>query len=392
MCEICNFFQKLSNTLSITKLYFSKMDNHSQNFKIKLGLFVAGGLSLFVLAIFIIGKQKNLFNPVFKLTSTFSNVIGLQVVNNIRFSGINIGTVDNIIIVNDTTVRVDLMIKSDVWQFIKSDCKVTLGSDGIIGDKLIIISPGSSDAPLAKEGQRLESIQTIEKSAIMARLDATTANIEDISKQVSDIAGKINSGNGTLNMLIRDSILAGNFNQTIANLNSFSKGLAGSDILMASLKVTASNAEDISHQLALIMNKINKGDGTLGRLIQDSTIAENLNQTIMNFKKSSQGLTGTDSIMAKLNVTAGNTEIVSEQLTKMMYDINNGNGTLGRLIRDSTFAENLNQTMINLRKSSKGLDENMTAVKHNFIFRGYYKKKAKEAAEKKEELIKLKEQ
>jgi len=392
MCEICNFFQKLSNTLSITKLYFSKMDNHSQNFKIKLGLFVAGGLSLFVLAIFIIGKQKNLFNPVFKLTSTFSNVSGLQVGNNIRFSGINIGTVDNIIIVNDTTVRVDLMIKSDVWQFIKSDCKVTLGSDGIIGDKLIIISPGSSDAPLAKEGQRLESIQTIEKSAIMARLDATTANIEDISKQVSDIAGKINSGNGTLNMLIRDSILAGNFNQTIANLNSFSKGLAGSDILMASLKVTASNAEDISHQLALIMNKINKGDGTLGRLIQDSTIAENLNQTIMNFKKSSQGLTGTDSIMAKLNVTAGNTEIVSEQLTKMMYDINNGNGTLGRLIRDSTFAENLNQTMINLRKSSKGLDENMTAVKHNFIFRGYYKKKAKEAAEKKEELIKLKEQ
>jgi phospholipid/cholesterol/gamma-HCH transport system substrate-binding protein len=118
-----------------------------------LGLFVAVGFTLFVLAIFIIGKHKNLFNSVFKLTSTFSNVSGLQVGNNIRFSGINIGTVDNIIIVNDTTVRVDLMIKTDVWQFIKSDCKVTLGSDGIIGDKLIIINPGSSGAPMAKEGQ-----------------------------------------------------------------------------------------------------------------------------------------------------------------------------------------------------------------------------------------------
>ncbi len=368
------------------------MDIHTQKFKIRLGLFITGGLALFILTIFIIGKQKNLFNPVFKLTSNFSNVSGLQVGNNIRFSGINIGSVDNITIVNDTTVRVDLMIKTDVWQFIKSDCKVTLGSDGIIGDKLIIILPGSTDAPKAKEGQRLESIQTIEKSAIMARLDATTANVVDISKQISDIAGNINSGNGAINRLIRDSILAENLSQTIANLNKFSKGLNGSDVLMKSLKVTAANAEDISQQLAIIMNKINKGDGTLGRLIQDSTMAENLNQTIINFKKSSQGLTGTDSIMAKLNATAGNAEIVSAQLTKVMHDINTGNGTLGRLIRDSTFAENLNQTMINLKEGSKGLDENMDAVKHNFLFRGYFRRTAKEAAEKKKELIKQKKQ
>jgi len=366
------------------------MELHSQKYKVRLGLFVAGGLVLFVLAIFFIGKQKNFFNPVFKLTSTFSNVAGLQVGNNIRFSGINVGTVGNIIIINDTTVRVDMMIKTDVWQFIKSDCKVTLGSDGIIGDKLLIILPGSSAAPLAKEGQRLESIQTIEKSAIMARLDATTANVEDISRQISDITGQINTGKGTLNALIRDSILAANFNQTIANLNMFSRGLIGSDVVMASLKVTALNTEDISHQLALVMNRINKGDGTLGQLIQDSTIVDDLKQTLANFKKSSQGLTGTDSIMAKLNVTAGNAEIISQQLTKTMHDINKGNGTLGRLIRDSTFADNLNQTMINLRKSSKGLDENMNAVKHNFLFRGYFKRKAKEAAKKEKELIELK--
>ncbi|NDP22318.1 MAG: MCE family protein [Paludibacter sp.] len=364
------------------------MDTYTKKFKIRLGLFVVGGLALFVLAIFIIGKQKNLFNSVFKLTSTFSNVSGLQVGNNVRFSGINVGSVDNIIMVNDTTVRVDMIIKTDVWQFIKSDCKVTLGSDGIIGDKLIIILPGSTNAPLAKDGQRLESIQTIEKSAIMARLDATTANVEDISKQISDITDHINTGNGTLNMLIQDSILATNLNQTIANLNEFSKGLNGSAVVMTSLKKTAYNAQDISHQLALIMNKINKGEGTLGRLIQDTTLVENLNQTILNFKKSSQGLTGTDSIMAKLNVTVGNAMIISEQLTKTMHDINKGNGTFGRLIRDTTFAENLNQTMINLRTSSKGLDENMTAVKHNFLFRGYFEKQKRKAEQKKQDAIK----
>jgi phospholipid/cholesterol/gamma-HCH transport system substrate-binding protein len=362
------------------------MDSHTQKFKLRLGLFIAGGLTLVVMAIFIIGKQKNLFNPVYKLTTTFSNVSGLQVGNNVRFSGINVGTVDDIVIINDTTVKVDLVIKKDVWQFIKTDCKVTLGSEGIIGDKLIIITQGSSNAPLLKDGQRLTSIEPIETNAIMTRLDVTAKNAENISHQISDITFDINKGHGTLSHLIQDSILAVNFNQTIANLNIFSKGLTGSDIVMVSLKATVRNAEDISHQLAVIMNKINRGNGTLGRLIQDSTIAENLNQTILNLKKSSKGLTGTDTIMARLNVAAGNAAIISKQLTEMMYKINTGNGTLSRLIRDTILAENLNKTLINLRQGSKGLDENMTAVKHNFLFRGYYERKAKDAANKKEAL------
>jgi len=366
------------------------METHTQGFKFRLGLFVAGGLTLFVLAIFIIGKQQNLFNPVFRLTSTFYNVSGLQVGNNVRFSGINVGTVDNIVIINDTTVKVDLLVKKEVWQFIKSDCKVTMGSEGIIGDKLIIISPGSNDAPRAKEGQSLTSIEPIETSTIMARLDVTAANAEDISQQISQITYDINTGNGTLSRLIQDSILAENMHQTIANLNKFSRGLSGTDAVMKSLKVTASNTATISEQLAQIMNKINRGDGTLGRLIMDTTIAENLSQTVLNLKKTSNGLTGTDTIMAKLNVTAGNAQLISKQLTEMMTKINTGNGTLGRLIRDTTFAENLSQTLINLKRSTKGLDENMTAAKHNFLFRGYFEKKAKEAAEKKEELEKIK--
>ncbi len=360
------------------------MDTHTQKFKFRLGLFVAGGLALFVIAIFLIGKQKNLFNPVFKLTATFSNVGGLQVGNNIRFSGINVGTVDNIAIINDTSVRVDMLIRKDVLQFMKTDCKVALGSEGIIGDKLLIITQGGPDAPLLKDGQRLISIEPIETDAIMARLDVTSKNAEVITNQLSEISYDINRGHGTISRLIQDSILAENFNQTILNLNQFSKGLKDSDVVMASLKVTAGNAEYISGQLALIMNKINNGDGTLGRLIQDSTIAENLNQTILNLQKSSNGLTGTDTIMANLNITVSNAAIISQQLTDMMYDINEGNGTLGRLIRDTIIAENLNQTLINLKKGSKGLDENMNAAKENFFFRGYFERKAKEAAAKKE--------
>jgi len=234
------------------------MDTHTQKFKIRLGLFVAGGLALFMLAVFIIGKQKNLFNPVFKLTTTFYNVSGLQVGNNIRFSGINVGIVDNIRIINDSTVKVDMLIKKDVWKFIRSDCQMAIGSEGLIGDKLLVISQGSSDAPLAKEGQNLESTEPVETDAIMK-----------------------------------------------------------------SLRTTGENAEVITKQLAEIMTKINKGDGTLGRLIQDKTLAENLNNTI-----------------------------------------------------------------VNLKQSSKSLDENMTAAKHNFLFKGYFDRKAKAAKDKKDAKVK----
>ena len=96
------------------------MDTHTSKFKFRLGLFITGGLALFIVAIFIIGKQQNLFNPIFKLTTTFYNVSGLQVGSNIRFSGIDVGTVDNIKLINDSTVQVDMLIKKDIQQFIKT--------------------------------------------------------------------------------------------------------------------------------------------------------------------------------------------------------------------------------------------------------------------------------
>ena len=164
------------------------MDTHTQKFKIRLGLFIAGGLALFVFAIFIIGKQKNLFNPVFKLTTTFYNVSGLQVGNNIRFSGITVGTVDRIRIINDSTVRVDMLVRKEVKKFIKSDCEVAIGSSGLIGDKLLIITQGSTGAPVVKEGQQLASAEPVELDAIMSNLEVT-------SEQLAEIMFNINNGN-----------------------------------------------------------------------------------------------------------------------------------------------------------------------------------------------------
>ena len=182
-------------------------------------------MAIFVIAIFIIGKQKNLFDPVFKLTTTFYNVSGLQVGNNIRFSGINVGTVDNIKIINDSTVRVEMLIRKNVQQFIKTDCEAGIGSAGIIGDRVLIITQGSNDAPVVKEGQQIASIEPVETDAIMASLKITADNAAIVSDQLAEIVIKINSGKGTLGRLIQDSTIAENINQTIVNLKKSSKGL-----------------------------------------------------------------------------------------------------------------------------------------------------------------------
>jgi len=201
------------------------MDTQTPKFKVRLGLFVAGGFILFVIAIFLIGKQKNLFNPVFKLTTTFYSVSGLQIGSNVRFSGINVGTVDNIVIINDSTVRVDMLIKKEIQQFIRADCEAGIGSEGIIGDKILIITQGSNDAAIVKNGARITSKEPVEMDAIMESLQITADNAIIISDQLAEIMTKINNGNGTLGRLIQDSIIAENIDQTIVNLKNSSQGL-----------------------------------------------------------------------------------------------------------------------------------------------------------------------
>jgi len=201
------------------------MDKRTQKFKVRLGLFISGGILLFVIAIFIIGKQQNLFNPVFKLTTTFYNVSGLQVGNNIRFSGITVGTVDNIVIINDSTVRVEMLVRKNVQKFIKADSEAGIGSEGIIGDRVLIITQGSNEAPMVKDGQRIWSKEPVETDAIMKSLLATAVNAEIITLQLAEIMININSGEGTIGRLIQDTTIAENINQAILNRKRSSRGL-----------------------------------------------------------------------------------------------------------------------------------------------------------------------
>ena len=145
--------------------------------------------------------------------------------NNIRFAGINVGIVDNIVIINDSTVRVNMLIRKNVREFIKTDCQVGIGSEGLIGDRLITITQGSSVASAVKDGEELISSEPVETDQIMASLKVTAANAEVISKQLAEVMYKVNNGDGILSRLIQDSSMAVNLDATMLNLRKSSKGL-----------------------------------------------------------------------------------------------------------------------------------------------------------------------
>jgi phospholipid/cholesterol/gamma-HCH transport system substrate-binding protein len=202
------------------------MENTTSSYRVKLGMFVTIGVALFIFAIFWIGRQKHLFNETFSLSAVFSSVSGLQVGNNVRFSGINVGTVERIEIINDTSVKVGMVLEQSVQKFIKEDSYAAIGSEGLMGDRVVSITQGTTSASSVKNNQTIRSLDPVETDEIMANLKVTTDNAAVVTDQLAEIMIKINSGQGTLGRLIQDSTIAESFERTIENLKAGTKGFS----------------------------------------------------------------------------------------------------------------------------------------------------------------------
>jgi phospholipid/cholesterol/gamma-HCH transport system substrate-binding protein len=194
--------------------------------KWKLGIFVTGALVLLVAGLFFIGSRKNLFTPVFNLKAVFNNVSGLKVGNNVRFGGITIGTVNGISLITDTSVMVDMVIREDVHKFIKRDATAGIGSDGLMGDRVVLISPGTNSPEMIRANEILITRAPVETEQILAGLKTSADNAAIITQQLSEIAYKVNHGKGVIARLLGDSTISNNFNATLTNLKKGSAGLS----------------------------------------------------------------------------------------------------------------------------------------------------------------------
>jgi len=192
----------------------------------KLGMFVTIGLLLFIMAVYFIGKQQNLFGSTFHISSQFKTVSGLEVGNNVRFSGINVGTVEQIQLKNDSTVRVVLVMKEEVRKFIKTDATASIGSDGLMGDKVLTISPGVKSKKEIEDNGQIASIDGIEMHDIMKSVKKSVDNIGVISDEIAIFSHSMNNGNGALARLVKDDKMANSVSNTLSNLESGTKGFS----------------------------------------------------------------------------------------------------------------------------------------------------------------------
>lgn len=310
-----------------------------------VGLFVLIGIIILVAGILVLGGQQNRFSKTVTVTTVFDDVSGLKAGNNVWFSGVKIGTIKSIRFKNLQDVEIAMDIEASSREYVRKDALAEIGSESFIGNKLIVIKGGSPNVPAIEEGDVLQAAQAGGLDAMMATLQVNNENLVEITRNFGEISGRIARGEGTMGAVLTDSLMAVQIKQMISNLNQ-----------------TAANTAKASNALNQLTTKLNAEGTLINDLLTDTVVYANLRGAVAEL----QGITQTASaLVTNLNQTAGK--------------LDDKDNAIGVLLNDPEAAENIKQTLINLETSTEKLDQNMEALQHNFLFRGFFRKQARQA-------------
>ncbi|MFT5714715.1 MAG: phospholipid/cholesterol/gamma-HCH transport system substrate-binding protein [Flavobacterium sp.] len=311
--------------------------------KISLGLFVIIGLLIFVLATYLIGDKQKMFGKTSHLQATFNNVNGLKLGNNVRYSGVNVGTVRNIEMIGDTSIRVDMTIDKNIFKHIKKDAVATIGSDGLVGSMVISIVPGKGTALPAQPGDEISSQNRIRTDDLLNTFNKTNKNAAQLTENLLRITNEINDGEGTIGLLINDKTMASDLRITM-------------NYLKKSSKKTSESISNLNRLIASLNNK----DNVVG-ILKDTAVANSIRTIVNNL----------DDTSVEINKAVTN-------VNKTILNIKDGKGALNYLSNDPGLVQKIDSTMTNVNEASVRLNENLEALKHNFLFRGYFRKLERE--------------
>jgi phospholipid/cholesterol/gamma-HCH transport system substrate-binding protein len=319
---------------------------------VKLGTLVLGGLFFLVLLLYMIGKNRNLFGDTYVLKVQFENIQGLVAGNNVRFSGIQAGTVKKVKILNDTIIEVTMIIDTKMKNIIRKNAVASIGTDGLVGNKVVNIIPAKQPASLATEGDILVAKKAVSTDEMMQTLYKTNNDIAVIAENLKITVQGINNSSA-LWSLLNDKSIPGDVRIAVANIRS-ATGKAGMMV----------------DNLNGIVADVKKGKGSAGAILTDTSFAKNLNEAILKIKTVGDEA---DALAAE----------ISKVVKGIQQDINTGKGTANALLKDSVLVMKLNASLENIQKGTDGFNQNMEALKHNFLLRGYFRKLEKQ--KKKEE-------
>ncbi|MGN8068905.1 MlaD family protein [Mucilaginibacter sp. 22184] len=325
------------------------MTNKGEN-NIKLGVFTLAGLLVLIFSFYMIGKNHNLFGVDYEVKVRFSNLNGLIAGNNVLYSGIQAGTVKNIELLNDTAIEVTLSIDPKVSAFIHQDAIATIGTEGLMGNKVINIQPGRGKRGAINKGDYLQTRKAVNTDAMLQTLDKTNNNIALISEELKNTVVRINQSK--IFEVLNDQELGVGLRSSLGNIHQ-----------------ATADARDMATNLNLLVKGVKEGKGTAGLLLTDTVFAGNLNNTMQKVRMVSDN---TNQATIRLNTLINNVN----------QDLSSKNGSLYVLLKDSVVAGQLRTTMKNIQDGTAGFNQNMEALKHNFLLRGYFKNLEKQKKQK----------
>lgn len=315
--------------------------------KFRLGLFIILGSLVFIAAIYFIGNKQTLFGRKAVIYAVFNNVNGLQPGNNVRYSGIDAGTVREIEMVNDTTIQVQMTIEQKILKHIKTDAVATISSDGLVGSMVINIIPGSGKQTVS-DGSVIKSYSRIRTEDILKTLNVTNENAALLTADLLKITSKIEQGNGSVGVLLNDTVMAADMKQMIHYL-----------------KITSIETSISVRKLNQLITSLDKDNNVIG-VLKDTATAEKIKNIIVKLDQSG---------------TAMNHAV--SNLDTLVLEYKEGKGAVNYLIKDPASSQRIDSVLNNVNKSSQLLRENLEALKHSFILRGYFKKLEKAKKQKK---------
>ena len=315
---------------------------------VTVGIFVFVGLAILIAGIFVLGSQQKKFTKTITLLTSFNDVAGLKVGSNVWFSGVKVGIIKNIHFKDVKDVEVELTIEEKSADYIRKDAVTKLGSDGLIGNKIVVITGGTQNAPAIENGDFLRSAKTTDMDAMMETLQQNNENLAKITSDFVSISRGMADGKGVVGAMLTDTAMV--------------ETLRGS---LISISKAMDNANVASANLVALTKQLNSKQGLVYDLTTDTAVFASLRRTASEL----QGVSQTASaLMQNLNSTTAK--------------LNDKNNAVGVLLNDPATANQLRSVVNNLDQSTAKLDENMKALQSNFLFKGYFKKKAKEEAKK----------
>jgi len=315
-----------------------------------VGIFIFLAIVILIVAVFTLGSQKKTFVKVITVKAIFDDVSGLQTGNNVWLSGVKIGTVKKMTFTKDAMVEVDMHIDDRIAPLIHKDAKAKVSSNGLMGNKIIVIFGGSRSSPVVHDNDYLLPEKPVSTEDMLATLQKNNQNLLAITSNFSDISKKIAAGEGTIGELLHNDTIARDLRRTILALQS----------TVSSFKITALKSQEVMNNLSDFTAQLNKKGTLINDLVTDTILFNNLRGTVTQLRE--------------VSYTASQ---ITENIKNASDQLNNKNSAAGSLLNDEELAARLKKTIINLEAASKNLNEDLLALQHNFLLRGYFKEKEK---------------